>query len=232
MKDAGDGTYTVRSTNSRVSTQGGREACALKAADVTLTLAGTGMRPSERFGDVPAGAWYSDAVDFVVRRGLFSGTGEDTFSPEANMTRAMLVTVLWRWEGKPQTDAENRFRDVKSGAWYTDAVRWASAQGIVTGYDEQTFGPDDSVTRQQMAAILCRWAGSRGYATGESGELSGYRDKDEIAPWALTAMGWACGAGLITGRTADTLSPNGTATRAEVATVFTRLCRIITGGQI
>ena len=231
VKDSGKGAYAVRNTNYLVSTKGGADSYSCGTRDLTVTLPGSGKSASEIFTDVPSGAWFEDAVDFVVRRGLFNGTGEDTFSPADGMTRAMLVTVLWRLEGKPQVSAENRFTDVPSGTWFTDAVRWANAQGIVTGYDEKTFGPNDLVTRQQIAAILYRYASARGYASAEPASLTEYTDRGEIASWAFPAMRWANAAGLITGRTADTLAPNGTANRAEVATIFMRLCEsIISGG--
>ena len=143
----------------------------------------------------------------------------------------MLVTVLWRLAGSPEVSAASKFTDVQPGAWYSDAVSWANERGIVTGYDEKTFGTNDSVTRQQMATILYRYAQSRGIAGTKTGDLAGFTDRGEVASWASDAMAWANGTGLITGRTESTLAPNGTANRAEVATIFMRFCNnVLIGG--
>jgi hypothetical protein len=125
-------------------------------------------------------------------------------------------------EGKPAVSGEIAFADVKSGEWYTDAVLWASKNGIVSGYDNGAFGTNDPVTREQMATILYRYAGYKKYDTAVTGDLTAYTDADSITPYALPAMKWANARGLITGRTASTLEPSGTATRAEVATILMR----------
>lgn len=174
------------------------------------------------YNDVKVGAWYYDAVAYVTEKGLMNGTGDKTFSPESNMTRAMLVTVLYRLEGKPDVTAANAFTDVDSDEWYTDAVIWASANDIVDGYGNGVFGTNDNVTREQMAAILYRYASYKGYDVAKVNELSAYTDAESIASYALAAMRWSNAEGLITGRTATTLAPDGTATRAEVATILMR----------
>ena len=173
------------------------------------------------FTDVSAKDWFSSSVEHVSLTGLFSGTGQTTFSPNVSMTRAMLVTALWRMEGEPSA-ASAGFADVADGKWYTDAVNWAAENGIVSGYDATSFGPNDSVTRQQLAAILYRFAKADGYDVSKTTSLSAYTDKDSIANWAQTELTWANAAGLITGRTTATLLPDGSATRAEVAAILMR----------
>ncbi len=180
------------------------------------------QKPSERFSDVAAGAWYEDAVSYVLGEELFNGTGSSTFSPDSPMTRAMLVTVLHRLEGTPSPAAGNTFTDVPSGQWYTDAVAWADQNSVVTGYGGGRFGTDDNITRQQLAAVLYRYASLKGYDISASAALSQYRDADSIADWAESAMRWAVSSGVITGMDSSTLSPSGTASRAQVAVMLMR----------
>ena len=174
------------------------------------------------FTDVKTGDWFYDAVRYAVEKELFNGTSETTFAPNADMTRAMLVTVLHRLEGRPAVTGTNSFSDVKSGEWYTDAVIWATANGIVGGYGNDLFGTDDPITREQMATMLLRYAAYKKYDTAKANDLAGFTDSISIASYALDAMKWANAEGLITGRTATTLAPTGTATRAEVATILMR----------
>ena len=174
------------------------------------------------FSDVKTTDWFYDSVAFAVQKGLFSGTSDTTFSPNEPMTRAMLVTVLYRLEGEPPVTGANSFTVVGSGQWYTDAVLWANAKGIVAGYGGGLFGAGDSITRQQMAAILHRYASHKGYDVTAAADLSAYTDASEVSDWAETAMKWAKAEGLITGRTASTLAPEGSATRAEVAAILQR----------
>lgn len=174
------------------------------------------------FIDVPAGEWYYEDVYYAVESGLFNGTGEHTFSPKAPMTRAMLVTVLYRLEGEPAVYGSNAFSDVAEGLWYSDAVLWAARNGIVTGYTNGEFGVNDNITREQMAAILYRYAQYKGYDVTDRDDLSGYADAPAISAYAVEALSWANAEGLVNGRTADTLAPAGTATRAEVAAIFHR----------
>ena len=180
------------------------------------------QKPSERFSDVAAGAWYEDAVSYVLGEKLFNGTGSSTFSPDSPMTRAMLVTVLHRLEGTPSPAAGSIFTDVPSGQWYTDAVAWADQNGVVTGYGGGRFGTDDDITRQQLAAVLYRYASLKGYDTSASAVLSQYWDADSIADWAESSMRWAVSSGVITGMDSSTLSPSGTASRAQVAAMLMR----------
>ena len=174
------------------------------------------------FTDVKSGDWFYDAVRYAVENELFNGTSATTFDPNTDMTRAMLVTVLHRLESKPTVTGTNSFTDVKSGEWYTDAVIWATENGIVNGYGDDLFGTNDPITREQMATMLLRYADYKKYDTAKTNDLTAFTDADSIASYATDAMKWANAEGLITGRTSTTLAPTGTATRAEVATILMR----------
>ena len=150
------------------------------------------------------------------------GTSETTFEPEAPATRAMLVTILHRLEGEPAVGSRSPFADVPEDQWFAAAVRWAKETGVAEGCGDGTFGPGDTVTREQFAAILYRYAKWKGYDVSGSADLSGYADAAAISLWALDAVKWANAAGLVTGRTANTLVPGGTATRAETAAILMR----------
>jgi hypothetical protein len=174
------------------------------------------------FSDISSSDWFYEAVKYVSQKKLMSGTSDTTFEPNSNMTRAMLVTVLYRMEGKPTSIGANAFTDVETGEWYTNAVFWASANGIVGGYGDGLFGTNDSVTREQLAAILYKYAIYKGYGTTKTMELTGYTDASNISSWATYAMKWAVAGGLITGIDSTTLDSSGTATRAQVATILMR----------
>ncbi len=218
------GDYSIRNTNFKVSTQGGTDTYDTQSADLTVNV--RSVRASDRFIDVPVGSWYEEAIDFVTDRGLFQGTSDTTFSPELSMTRAMLVTVLWRLDGKPGPATAGEFDDVPGDQWYSDAVFWAAANGIVDGYGDGRFGPDDPITREQMAVILYRYCAFKGYETSEPADISRYDDAESVSSWAREAICWANGAGLITGMTDTTLAPKETATRAQVATILMRFVRL------
>ncbi len=179
------------------------------------------------FEDVGTDAWYSDAVAYVYRNGLMSGTSGSTFSPDAAITRAQLVTILWRMAGSPQVNYLMDFDDVSQDAYYTEAVRWAASEGIAGGYGNGLFGSDDPITREQMAAILYRYAQRMGYdvSIGEDTNILSYTDAPDVSGYAVAALQWACGAGIIRG-TGDgsTLTPQGGATRAQAAVILTRFC--------
>lgn len=180
--------------------------------------------PSEKYTDVNTAAWYHEGVDFAIENKLMVGTGADTFAPDATTTRAMVVTILYRLEGEPAVTKDIKFGDVPAGTWYTDAVNWAAANGIVNGYGDGKFGPDDTITREQMAAILYRYASYKGYSVSDLANLTGYTDAASVSEWASTAMRWAVAEGLIEGTGAATLSPSGDSTRAQVATILMRFC--------
>ncbi|HIV96904.1 MAG TPA: C69 family dipeptidase [Candidatus Agathobaculum stercoravium] len=178
------------------------------------------------FTDVPADSWYADAVQYVTENGLMNGTEETAFGPDETTTRGMIVAILYRMEGEPEAEASD-FTDVNADAYYADAVAWANANGIVTGYGDGLFGPDDTITREQMAAILYRYAQYKGYDVTTTGSLDAYTDAAQISNYALTAMQWANEQGLITGSTSTTLEPQGNAIRAEAATILMRFCENI-----
>lgn len=178
------------------------------------------------FVDVAPDSWYGPGVEYAWEKALFNGITPTTFCPEDEMTRAMLVTVLWRAEGSPQ-GAMADFTDVPAGQWYAQAVAWASENGIVNGVGKGKFEPDSSVTRQQIAAILYRYAAWKGYDTTARGDLSGYPDQGTVASWAREALSWAVAEKLLngttkTGSSAVILDPDGEATRAQVATILMR----------
>lgn len=177
------------------------------------------------FTDVKDGDWYCDAVQYTFDNGLFSGTSDTTFSPDTAMTRAMLVTVLYRMEGEPAVTGENDFTDVKDGEYYTNAVIWAKENNIVNGYGKGLFGTYDSITREQTAAILMRYAQYKKYDTTKANDLAGYTDANSISSYALKAMQWANAENLITGRTTTTLDPSGIAKRSEIAKILMNFCK-------
>ncbi len=182
--------------------------------------------PSEtKFNDVSANDWFASAVDYVTGKGMMNGTADNTFSPKANTTRGMVVTVLYRLENQPSTSAAS-FTDVASGAYYANAVAWANANGIVSGYGSGKFGPNDKVTREQLAAILYRYAQYKKYdvSVGEDTNILSYNDAQSISSYAIPAIQWACGAGVVTGKSGSKLDPKGNATRAEVAAMLMRFC--------
>lgn len=176
------------------------------------------------FSDVSASEWYYTAVQYVVENGLMNGTSSTQFAPNATLTRAMLVQVLYNLEGKPAVGGSSGFTDVASGAWYADAVAWAAEHGIVTGYSETRFGPNDAVTREQTAAIFQRYARYKGYDASASGYLSQFTDAKAVSTYAKDAVIWAVDAGLLSGKGNGALDPAGTATRAEIAAILMRFC--------
>ena len=176
------------------------------------------------FTDVSTSDWFYDDVAFVYKNGLFSGTDSRSFSPNASMTRAMLVTVLYRLEGEPTVTGRSSFTDVRSGAYYEKSVIWAAANGIVTGTDSTSFSPDAKVTREQLAAILYRYAQYRKLATDASAKLNSFTDADSVSAYASEALGWAVSEGLINGASGK-LMPKGDATRAQVAAILHRFVK-------
>ena len=173
------------------------------------------------FTDVSAADWFYDAVKFAVEKGLFKGTSENTFSPNQATTRAMVVSVLHRLSGEP-AGYKSSFTDVNENDWFVEPVAWAAANNVVSGYGQGLFGPNDQVTREQLAGILHRYAQSKGYELTKTKDLSGYKDASAISPWAKEVIAWANAEGLINGRSADLLAPGESATRAEVAAILQR----------
>lgn len=175
------------------------------------------------FTDVPTSAWFYDPVRNVYENCIMNGVSPTLFQPNGTMSRAMVATVLWRLEGEPEMDDTSVFTDVPRGQWYTQAITWAYEQGIITGYGGGRFGPQDNVTRQQLAAMLFRYAKTMDLDGGERASLSAYRDQGQVADWAREAFAWAVAKGHINGTSPTTLSPIGTATRAQCAAILTRM---------
>lgn len=165
--------------------------------------------------------WAKSAIESAVAKGLFAGTSPTTFHPDQAMNRAMLVTVLYRMENEPAAEGRGKsFADVSAGAYYAKAVAWASDKGIVAGYSETQFGPEDTITREQLAVILNRYATYKGYNTSKTADLAAFQDADQISEWARVPVQWANVMKLLNGRTSTTLAPKGSATRAEVAKIL------------
>ena len=177
------------------------------------------------FTDVRPDDWFYEAVMFVYQNGLMEGTGDTVFAPGMTTTRSMLATLLYRLEGEPAVTGGSAFTDVADSAWYADAVSWAAENGIVGGYGGGLFGPEDNITREQLATILYRYAQAKGHdvSVGEDTNILSYTDALEISEYAIPAMQWACGAGIIQGN-GGYLNPQGDATRAEIATMLMRFC--------
>ena len=186
--------------------------------DVTVRVYFTNGAATLPFTDVNTGDWFFDYVAYVYANGLMDGTSATTFEPNGTMTRAMLVTILWRMEGEPVVNYLMPFTDVDGGAWYAEAVRWASSEGIVEGVSDTSFAPNAEITREQLAAILHRYAGEPATAAN----LAGYADGASVSAYAVDAMSWCVEHMIITGVTDTTLEPQGTATRAQCATMLMR----------
>ncbi len=180
--------------------------------------------PSKGYSDLKADQWYHESVDYVLRAQLMEGLSEDIFAPNANMTRAQLVTVLYRLAGSPAVTEDSVFADVADGAWYHDAVIWAYTNEITTGVTETTFAPNASVTREQMVAFFARYAQLCGEDLTVTGDLSDFTDADTVSEYAEDYMIWAVANGLINGMDDGTIAPKATSTRAQVAAVLMRYC--------
>ena len=207
---------------------------ALALCLVCSLLPGTALAAGENpFTDVSASHWAHDDITYVYENDLMNGTDGSLFSPESTTTRAQVVTVLYRLAGQPAADWENPFWDVPASAWFHDAVTWAWENDITGGVSSTHFGAGNAVTREQLAAFLYRYAQDQGYDTSARADLSGYSDAGLVSSYATEALSWANATGLITGTTATTLSPKGSATRAQVATILSRFCQdVIPGGYV
>lgn len=188
--------------------------------------------PSRSFRDLDTTKWYHEAIDTMLREGLMNGTGNGLFEPNGTLTRAMLVTILWRSEGKPAASAQTSFTDVPAGAYYAEAVRWAAANGVVKGVSSTEFGPSKNITRQELVTILWRLAAKKGLNTSNAGlTVPEFADRSQIAAWAAEAMSWGCTRGILTGKSANRVDPTGTATRAEAAAMIVRFRSLGTAGE-
>ena len=206
-------TYTFHMADSKVT------------VEASFSKDGTVQKPDSRFDDVAKSAWYYKAVEYVAENGIMSGVSAREFAPNAGFSRAMLAQTLYAMSGKPAVKAEGTFADVVANAWYADAVNWAAEKGYVSGVGDGKFAPDASVTREQMALILYRYAGSpdaSGMAQKE------FADSSSVSAYAADAIRWAVHEGLISGMENNTLAPQGTATRAQVATILMRFVESLT----
>ena len=206
VTEQADGTYTFTMPNGQVT--------------VTVTFAEAPLP----FPDVAEGDWFYDAVRYAYENGLMDGVGDNLFAPNSETTRAQLVTILYRLEGEPEVSGTSGFTDVEAGTWYTDAVAWAAANGIVNGVSETEFAPGKDITREQLATILFRYAEAKGYDVSARADLSAYPDADQIQSYAAESVAWAVAEGLIQGFEDNTLRPAGNATRAQIATILMRFC--------
>ena len=210
LADKGEGKYTFTMPSSAVTVT-----AAFQGGETAVTLP---------FTDVAADSWYYDSVAYVYEKGLMGGTGDGLFAPDLTTSRAMIVTILYRLENSPAVTTSAGFTDVAADTWYTDAVNWANANGIVTGYGDGRFGPEDTITREQMAVILYRTAKLLGRDVSARADLSGYTDAANVGEYAVEAMQWAVAQGLLTGTDAGALLPSGSATRSQAAALLMRFC--------
>ena len=180
----------------------------------------------ETFVDVSSDDWHYESVKYVYENNLMQGTGNG-FAPDEKMTRAMLVTVLYRLENPESVNGKHQFADVSDGEWYSDAVSWAAENGVVSGISDTSFAPDEDISREQMAVIIYRYAKLKGYDVENTSELSQFADNKKISDWALEAFEWANAAELVNGTSESSISPQDTATRAQVATILMRFCENI-----
>ena len=173
------------------------------------------------FSDVKTSDWFYDDVRYVCENGLMNGTGSGTFSPKATTTRGMIVTILYRLSGEPAVSGACPFGDVAAGKYYEKAITWAAENKIVSGYADGTFGPDNAITREQLAAILYRYAQYKKYNTAASSSLNGFTDQASVSGYATASLEWAVAEKLVNG-SAGKLMPTGNATRAQVAAILHR----------
>lgn len=200
----------------------GRYTFTMPASNVTVDATFVPAKENgsvDAFLDIEPAAWYYNAVKYAIENGIMSGTGSNQFAPNISLSRAMIAQILYNLEKRPG-GGEISFTDVIDGQWYTEAVTWAANNGIVSGYGNDTFGPNDAVTREQLAVILYRYAQYKGYNTTISQDLSVFADGNSASGWAVEALEWAVSQGVMAGKGGNILDPIGTATRAEVAQMF------------
>lgn len=237
---AGEGTLTVTDANGKTvaltDLGSGKYTFKMPSAKVSVSFKTTADQPcdggkdcpSAPFTDVDTAKWYHLSVDYVLTHKMMNGVSSRAFAPNANLTRGMLVQILYNLEGKPKGTAAN-FSDVQADAWYAEAVGWAASNKVVTGYADGTFRPNAAVTREQAAAILYRYAQSKGIdvSVGENTNILSYVDVQQASEYAIPALQWAVGAGVLNGKNGGRLAPTGTATRAEIAAIMQRWCENI-----
>lgn len=180
------------------------------------------------FDDVSATDWFYEPVQYAYDNDLMAGTGTRIFSPQMTTTRGMIVTILHRMEDCPSVSAK-AFDDVDQSQWYAAAVNWAATKGVVNGYGNGKFGPNDPITREQMASIIMNYSNYKGYDTSARASLTKFTDHHSVSEYAEDVMKWAVGSGLLSGRGNNLLAPQGQTTRAEAATILMRYCEDIVG---
>ena len=215
LSDRGEGRFTFTMPGSAVEVQG------------TFAASEPAGLP---FTDVAKDIWYHDAVRYAYENGLMAGTSVSTFSPDLATSRGMIVTILYRLAGSPNVGGSD-FYDVAAGKYYSDAVAWAAANSVVSGYGDGRFGPDDPITREQMTLILQGYARLEGRDVSARADLSAYTDAGKVSGYALESMRWARAVGLINGTTPTTLTPAGTATRAQAAVILQGFCENVVSGE-
>ncbi len=210
LADIGEGKYTFT----------------MPASDVTVKATFRAEGEQLPFSDVDSDDWFFEAVRYAYDNGIMDGMGGGRFAPNSKLTRGMMVTVLWRLEGEP-TGSEAAFDDVSENAWYAEAVNWAAENGIVNGYGDSKFDPNGEITREQMAVMILRYAQHKSHDVSAKGDLGSFTDGGETSGWAVESVEWAVGAGLLNGMGNNVLSPDGSATRAEAATILMRFSETI-----
>ena len=219
----GNGKYTFTMPAGKVTV-----AASFSAADWTLSYRDCPKDktcPIYPFTDAKTTDWYHDGVHFCLENKLMVGYGDNSFQPNSGTSRAMIAAMLWRLNGSPAAKSDVSFTDVPNGKWYTEAIRWAASEGVAQGYGNGTFGPNDTMTREQMATILYRYAKNSGYdvSVGENTNILSYSDAADVAEYAIPAMQWACGSGMVQG-SGNALQPKNSTTRAQMATMMMRFC--------
>ena len=224
--DEGAGTLTFQ-TAGKIGEDGSASLPFTHASQYVIVIDDRDHTPKDfPFVDVTEGDWFYAAVDAVFQRDLMTGTDATHFTPGGTASRAMVATILWRMAGQPQADNTLSFTDIPASAWYTEAVRWAAETGIVTGYSDTKFGPDDPVTREQFAAMLYRYARTLGEGfTGSWSFPLDFPDAAEVSDYAYEALCWLTMENVINGMEDGALHPQGTATRAQLATMLQRFCQ-------
>ncbi len=216
VKDNGNGTYTFTQPSGK--------------ANIKVTFKEAAPQTEQgrilaKYKDLKDGQWYSEGVAYVIEKGYMGGYDSDTFAPFDNTSRAMIAQVFYNMEKGSLSEAlKDLYSDVKTNQWFAGAVGWATGYGVMDGYGNGLFGPNDPVTREQLVTILYRYAKKKGMDVSKKAELGSYADAGKVGSWALDAMQWAVGSGLISGKTATTLNPADKATRAEIATMIMRFC--------
>jgi hypothetical protein len=191
---------------------------------VTATFVVKTTAPSASYKDLEQGQWYQDSVDYVIENKIMEGNANE-FNPYGDITRAEMVTILYNMEGKPEVTAESTYPDVANDIWYKAAVMWAADAKVADGYGDGTFGPTDTITREQVAVMLYRYAAFKGQDVSARASLESFADGSEVDSWAQDAMEWAVAAGLINGKDGNMLAPTAEITRVEVAAIIARYCQ-------